>query len=219
MCGRFTLNLSPDVLAKTFSLQELPSIEPRFNIAPSQLIPVVRHVGDNNKLDFLKWGLVPSWSKDQTHTPINARSETVSEKPMFKHSIKYQRCIIPASGFYEWLPTNDHHKQPYYVRLLNSGLMSFAGLWEKWKGEDGIEVESCCILTTSANEIMKPIHDRMPVILKPDDYPLWLNKNFHDVHELERLYKPYPSELMVAHIVPDLVNNPRFDSPACIVQM
>ena len=218
MCGRFTLNIPPEVLARVFGLQEDPQYEPRYNIAPSQNIASIRHIGDHNKLDFLKWGLIPSWSKDATHFSINARSETVHEKPTFAHAIKYNRCIIPASGFYEWLPQVDH-KQPYYMRLNNSSVMGFAGLWEKWKAEDGSQVETCCILTTAANEIMKPIHDRMPVILQPDDYGLWLSRNVHDPDELQRLYKPYPADQMVAYPVPELVNNPRFDSASCIVQV
>jgi putative SOS response-associated peptidase YedK len=219
MCGRFTLQVAPEVLAKTFDLQEIPDIQPRYNIAPSQLITAIRHLGEHNKLDFIKWGLQPHWASDTTHSPINARSETVHEKPMFQHAIKYNRCIIPASGFYEWLPTEGNHKQPYYIRLLNSGIMGFAGIWERWNAEDGTEVETCCILTTSANELMKPIHDRMPVILQSEMYNLWLSRNMHDPLELQRMYKPYPPEQMVAHIVPGLVNNPKFDSPACIVQM
>jgi len=218
MCGRFTLQISPEVLAKVFDLQEPPQIEPRYNIAPGQLVATVRHINDNNKLDFMKWGLIPNGSPDSDHTPINARSETVSEKPAFRHAVKYNRCIIPASGFYEWM-LKDNHKQPYYVRLSNSGVMGFAGLWERWKAADGTELETCCIVTTSANELMKPIHDRMPVILQPDDYGIWLNRNFHELHELERLYHPFPSELLVAYPVPDLVNSPRFDSASCIVHV
>lgn len=218
MCGRITLNIPSEILAKIFNLTEPPSIEPRYNIAPSQLIAAVRHFGDENKLDLLKWGLLPSWSKDQLHTPINARSETVHEKPMFAHALKYSRCIIPTSGFYEW-QASEGAKQPYYIRMSNSGVMGFAGIWEKWKAEDGSEIETCCILTTASNDLMKSIHDRMPVILQAEDYDLWLNRNFHDVRELEHLYKPFPSDLMVAYPVPNLVNNPRFDSPSCIVHM
>ena len=219
MCGRFTLNAPPELLAKTFALQEHPQIEARYNIAPGQRVAAIRHVDDHNRLDFLKWGLIPHWSKEVTHTPINARSETVHEKPTFSHALKHSRCVIPSTGFYEWVPTKDNRKQPYFIRLSNSGIMGFAGLWEGWTSEDGTEVETCCILTTSANEMMQPIHERMPVILQPDDYGLWMNRDFHDVHELQRLYQPYHSDLLVAHTVPDLVNNPRFDSHACIVQV
>ncbi len=218
MCGRFTLNIPPEVIAKVFGLQDIPQYEPRYNIAPSLAVATVRHIEDHNKLDFMKWGLIPSWSKEIVRSPINARSETVHEKLMFAQALKYNRCIIPASGFYEWQSHGDH-KQPYYVRLSNSSVMGFAGLWERWKTEDGSDLETCCILTTDANEIMKPIHDRMPVILQSDSYNLWLNCNMHDPHELERLYKPFPPDQMVAFPVPDLVNNTRFDGPACIVQV
>jgi putative SOS response-associated peptidase YedK len=218
MCGRFTLHASPGVLAKAFGLHGLPDVEARYNIAPSQRITAVRHAGDHNKLDFIKWGLLPHWANDLNHPPINARIETVHEKPMFQHAVKFNRCIIPASGYYEWVPEGNH-KQPYYIRLLNSGIMGFAGIWERWNSVDGTEVETCCILTTAAHETMKPIHDRMPVILHPDDYSLWLNRNMPEPLVFQRLHKPYPPELMAAHIVPDLVTNPRFDSAACIVQM
>ncbi len=219
MCGRFTLQISPEALAKGFDLEEVPLLEPRYNIAPGQPIAAIRHIGDRNKLDFLKWGLVPSWSKDPERAPINARSETVIEKPTFRHAIKYNRCIIPASGFYEWKVTGDTHKQPYYIRFNNNSIMGFAGIWEKWTAENGSEMETCCILTTVANEVMKPIHDRMPVILSHNDYNLWLNRNMHDPYELVRLYEPYPSDHMTTLQVPTLVNNPRFDSPSCIIQV
>ena len=221
MCGRFVTTISPELLVKIFGLQGLPDFEPRFNVAPSQHVWVVRSVGDHNRLDLMKWGLIPSWSKDTAiaaHT-INARCETVAEKPAFRHAIKKQRCIVPAAGFYEWQHSKGH-KQPYYVRMVNSGLMAFAGLWEKWKSEDDEDfLETFTILTTSANELITPIHTRMPVILYPEDYDLWLDTTMHDPEQLQRLYQPFPPDLLTAHKVPDLVNNPRFDSPACIAQV
>jgi putative SOS response-associated peptidase YedK len=218
MCNRFTLHFSPEVFAKIFDLQELPEIEPRYNIAPSQNIATIRHIGDINRLDYLRWGLLPSWETDSSHTSVNARCETVQDKATFRHSLKYNRCIIPVSGFYEFVPSNNH-KQPYYVRLTNSGLMGFAGLWEQGEAKDGSMVETCCFLTTPANELVRPLNTRMPLILQPEDYALWLNRNMHDPQELQRLYQPYPAEVMFAHPVPDLVHNLRFDSPACIVHM
>jgi len=218
MCGRFTLIIYPEVLAKIFDLQEIPQIEPRYNIAPGQKVACIRNIGDHNQLDLLEWGLLPSLFEDVTHAPINAQSETVHEDPTFTHAIKFNRCIIPASGFYEWMPQMDR-KQPYYIRLRNSSVVGFAGLWETRISEDGTELNTCCIITTVANDIVKPIHDRMPLILNPEDYNLWLNRNVHDPHEFETLYRPYPADLMYAHPVPDLVNIIRFDSASCIVQM
>jgi putative SOS response-associated peptidase YedK len=218
MCSRFTLQITPEVLAKAFELKELPDIEPRYNIAPGQLVATIRQIDGHTKLNFLTWGLQLPSRKDVEYTSINARSETVHEKPAFQHALKFNRCLIPATGFYEWV-TTDNHKQPYYIRLSNSGIMCFAGLWETKDSEDGSKIETLCILTTSANELMEPIHERMPVILQPEDYDLWLDRNMHDPLELQRLYQPYPSDIMVAHLVPDLINNLRFDSASCIVQM
>jgi len=218
MCVRFTLNATPEVIAKTFNLQEIPDLTLRYNIAPGQHVAIVRHFEDNSRLDLLNWGLVPGGSKDNNHPLISVRSETVHEEPSFQNAIKHTRCIIPATGFFEW-KHEDNREQPYYVRLLNSGIMGFAGIWECWKAEDGTEAETCCILTTSSNRLIQPIHKRMPVILSPDDFGFWLDKNVQHPIELQRLYQPSPSDLMVAHEVPDLVNNPRFDSPSCILQM
>lgn len=220
MCGRFVSNLPADKLKKVFNLIETPQLEPRFNVAPTQLVAVVRNQGDHNRLDLLKWGLVPSWSKDLSFGShlINARSETVAEKPAFRHAIKYRRCIIPTSGFYEWSHT-DKKKQPYYIQLASNSPMCLAGLWETWKAPDGNNLETFTILTTAANRLIAPIHDRMPAILHPDTFNLWLSNNMHDPEQLQPFFQPFPVEEMIAYKVPDLVNNPRFDSPACIAQV
>lgn len=222
MCGRFVTNIPPEVLAEIFGLIEAPKIESRYNVAPTQNVGVIRCCGDSsrNRFDVLRWGLVPSWSKDLSFGShlINARSETVAEKPTFRHAIKYRRCIIPTSGFYEW----DHSggkKQPFYIQLANFSPMCFAGLWESWKSPDGSELETFSILTTSANKLIEPLHDRMPVILYHDTFNLWLSPNMHDPDQLNSLYIPYPPTEMIAHKVPDLVNNSRFDSPSCIIQI
>ena len=221
MCGRFVTNISPEILAKIFRLKEVPHFEPRYNIAPTQQVWVLRSDGDHNRLDLMKWGLIPSWSKDPaiaSHT-INASCETVAEKPAFRHAIKCRRCIVPAGGFYEWQHF-EGHKQPYFIRMLNSGLMGFAGLWEQWKSAEGEDfLETFTILTTAANELIAPIHDRMPQILDPEDFDLWLDPSMHDPEQLLPLYKPYPADRLTAYKVPNLVNNPRFDAPACIVQV
>jgi putative SOS response-associated peptidase YedK len=222
MCGRFVTNIPPEELVKIFGLIETPKVEPRYNVAPTQNVGVIRSGDDtcHNRLDFLKWGFVPSWSKDLSYGShlINARSETVAEKPTFRHAIKYRRCIVPTSGFYEW----DHiggKKQPYYIQLADRSPMCLAGVWESWKAPDSSELETFAILTTSANKLVESIHDRMPVILYPDTFNLWLGHNMHDPEQLQPLYQPFPASEMTAYKVPNLVNNPRFDSAACIVQM
>lgn len=220
MCGRFVTSIPASELTAIFALQEVPKLEPRFNVAPTQMVPVVRSEGDRNRLDLFMWGLVPGWAKDLkfgSHL-INARSETVAEKPAFRHAIKYRRCIIPTSGFYEWEHIGDK-KQPYFIRLTDHSPMCLAGLWDTWQAPDGGVLESFTILTTAANGLVEPLHDRMPVILHPDDYFLWLNHNVHDPQQLQALYEPFPAGEMTAYKAPDLVNNPRFDSPACIVQV
>lgn len=222
MCGRIVTAISPELLAAVFGLTSVPITEPRYNVAPTQPTGVIRCCddSDHNRFDRLKWGLVPSWSKDLSFGShlINARSETVAEKPAFRHAIKYRRCIIPSSGFFEWAHTGTE-KHPHYIQMADQSPMCLAGLWESWKAPDGSDLETFTILTTAANNLIGQLHDRMPVILSPDNYSLWLNRNMHDPHALETLYTPYPDDLMSYHEVPSLVNSPRFDSPACIVRV
>jgi len=221
MCGRFTSLLSPELLAvirEIFNIQPPEKVEPRYNIAPTQQVWVIRNDGEHNRLDLMKWGLIPSWAKDPKigNSLINARSETVHEKPSFRHAIKYNRCIIPANGFFEWLHEGDK-KLPSYIHMADNSLMAFAGLWEHWKEpEEENVLETFTILTTSANDLVKPLHDRMPVILHPADYQLWLNKSMHDPEQLHYMYQPFPSDQLTMYRVPDLVNSPKHDTPACI---
>lgn len=222
MCGRFVTVIPAEELRKIFDLIENPPVEPRYNLCPTQQAGVIRCCDDtgHNRFDVMKWGLVPSWSKDPkmgSHM-INARSETVAEKPAFRHAIKYNRCIVPVAGFYEW-NHDGKEKHPHYIYLKDSPVMALAGIWEHWKSPEGSVSETFSILTTAPNKLLSTLHDRMPVILNPNDYGLWLNKNLHDPHHLEHLYQPYPDEMLTYHKVPDLVNNPRFDSPACIIQV
>jgi putative SOS response-associated peptidase YedK len=224
MCGRFTSLLSPELIAairELFGVQVPDSAEPRYNVAPSQQVWVVRQEGDHNRLDLMKWGLIPSWAKDPkigSHM-INARSETVHEKPAFRQAIKFRRCIITADGFYEWMHSGDK-KQPYYIRMADGSPMLLAGLWDHWKspGEENF-LETFTILTTAANDLVAPLHDRMPVILRTSDCALWLSHSMHDPGQLRGMYQPFPSNLLEAHKVSTLVNNPRFDSPDCIVRV
>jgi len=178
MCGRFTLTVSPDTLSGLFKAEWSSPFKPRYNIAPTQQSPVVRISPADNSLhiDLLKWGLIPSWAKDASigNHMINARSETVDQKPSFRTALKHRRCIVPASGFYEWQEVGGK-KHPLYIKLKDSSLMMFAGIWDHWKNPDGEVIESFSILTTVTNELIQPLHDRMPVILTPEDKDIWLD--------------------------------------------
>ena len=221
MCGRFVTIIPYEELRKIFDLVESQCRpEARYNVAPTQQVAVVRSNGERNELVPMKWGLIPSWSKDASiasHT-INARCETVADKPAFRHAVKYNRCIIPISAFFEWSHA-DGKKIPHYIHMADNSPMSLAGIWEHWKSSEGEDVETFSILTTAANSLIQPLHDRMPVILQPTDYNLWLNRNVHNPHELIHLYQPYPADRMAFHEVSNLVNNPRFDSPTCIARV
>ena len=178
MCGRFTLTLDPAQLREAFPGLLIPDhLRSRYNIAPSQPVAVIPNSGENN-LEFFTWGLIPSWSKDPSigSRLINARAETVAEKPAFRSSFVAARCLILSDGFYEWkLDSSGKSKAPYYIHLHSKKPFAFAGLWDTWMHPDGSEIRSCAIITTSPNELMQPIHNRMPVILPSDSYQLWLD--------------------------------------------
>jgi putative SOS response-associated peptidase YedK len=212
MCGRFTLEIPSETLAELFGLAEHPVVLPRYNVAPTQRVPVIRESEGRNRLDYLQWGLIPSWAKERSvgYKMINARSETVAEKPSFRQALRYRRCLVPASGFYEWL-REGKAKLPHYLQIRDNGPMVFAGLWESWKAPEGETVESCTILTTAANHLVAAVHDRMPVILHPDEYRTWLDRNLTDPAGLSRLFQPYPADLMEIRPVSPLVNSPKND--------
>ncbi len=192
MCGRFVIELSPDLVTKFFGLTEVPDLPPRYNVAPTQPVPVIREAADGSRrLSLMRWGLVPAWAKEPGEGLINARCETVNEKPSFRQAFRQRRCIIPASGFYEWSKV-DGRKVPYYVRMADGAPMPFAGLWEAWRSPEGQVLETCAILTTAANATVAPIHDRMPVILHPDEFGLWLDRQVHDAERLTALVCPVP---------------------------
>jgi putative SOS response-associated peptidase YedK len=221
MCGRFVLVSSGAKLAEVFGLAEEPRVAPRYNIAPSQPVAVVRaarHDGGAREWDHLRWGLVPSWMKEvPTDAPlINARAETAMDKPAFRAAFRRRRCLIPADGFYEWQTRDGGGKQPWYVTLETGEPFAFAGLWEHWQGADGSELESCALLTTEPNALMRPIHRRMPVILRPRDHDLWLDPREQDPDHLRPLLAPYAGNDMIAHPVSRHVNNPRHDDERCI---
>jgi putative SOS response-associated peptidase YedK len=209
MCGRFTQRADSKKLAKAFKVAEVPVVEARFNIAPTQDILAVYASGDGRAATFYKWGLIPSWAKDTSMGArlINARSETVTEKPSFRQAFRQRRCVIPADGFYEWQRTGGR-KQPYFFRMRDERPFGFAGLWERWEGEGGRVVNSCAILTTEANEVLRPVHDRMPVILHPDDYEPWLGAGARELDLVKEMLRPYPAEQMVGYPVGASVNSP-----------
>ena len=219
MCGRFTLTISPEQLQQAIPGLIIPfGMAPRYNIAPSQPVAVVPNDGEL-KLDFYVWGLIPSWAKDPAigSRMINARAETLAEKPSFRSAFRRRRCLIPADGFYEWQQTPGlKTKTPIYIRLKSGEPFAFAGLWENWNAPDGSNVLSCTIITTAPNALMEPIHNRMPVILPAAAYARWLEPGEQKPAELQALLQPYPAEAMTAFPVSTLVNRPENDVAACI---
>ena len=217
MCGRFALLAPGPAIAEQFGVSIAHEIAPRYNIAPTQPVAAVRlDQRGERELTYFQWGLIPSWAKDPTMGArmINARSETVTEKPSFRAAFKRRRCLLPASGFYEWQKLNGH-KQPMYIRPAGETVFGLAGLWEMWHDAEGGLLESCTILTTTPNELVAPIHNRMPVIVDPADYSMWLDPG-EDPENSLHLLRPYPAELMEAYPVSTAVNNPRNEGPANI---
>jgi putative SOS response-associated peptidase YedK len=218
MCGRYTLRTPAWQIAEAFDLPEVPEVTPRFNIAPTQPVAAIRVApdGGHRELTFLRWGLIPSWADDPSigNRLINARAETVAGKPSYRHSFRAKRCLIVGDGFYEWRK-RDGRKQPYYIRMKDDRPFAFAGLWDQW-GHDGGAIRSCTLITTAANELMAPIHDRMPVIVHPSDYGLWLDPAVTEPVRLQPLLRPYPAEELDAYPVSTFVNPPANDEARCI---
>jgi putative SOS response-associated peptidase YedK len=214
MCGRFLLFSDASSLASHFDLAGFPELSPRYNIAPTPPVLAVRAGAAGREAALLRWGFVPPWAKDTKVAPINARSETAPEKPTFRHALRKRRCLVPADGFYEWAALGGR-KQPYCFRPWDRRPWAFAGLWERWEGPQG-QLESCCILTAGANELVRPVHDRMPVILPERHWLAWLDVGLRDACELVPLLRPYPADAMRAYPVGSLVNNPKNDGPACL---
>lgn len=216
MCGRYVSEAKKDQIRKEFQakVDEAFPDKPRYNIAPSQMIDAVLRDQSETILTKLKWGLIPHWSKDAAigSKLTNARAETLAEKPSFRDAFKSRRCIIPATGFYEWKKGADG-KQPFFFYLKNKSLFGFAGLYENWIDKTtGEQLETCTIITTEANAVLKPVHDRMPVILKADAYDEWLDEKSKDAKNLEKLLIPYPAEEMDSHPVGRRVNIPDSNS-------
>jgi putative SOS response-associated peptidase YedK len=210
VCGRFAQKSPAKRITKQFKVEEVPPLAERYNVAPTQEVLGVRERGGSREAALFKWGLVPRWAKDLSigNKLINARSETVTEKPSFREAFARRRCIIPADGFYEWQRAGGR-KQPFFFRMRDESPFGFAGLWERWEGEGGEVIDSCTILTTEANEVLRPVHERMPVILRPEDYELWLEADGGKVDLVREMLRPYPAGEMLGHPVSALVNSPR----------
>jgi putative SOS response-associated peptidase YedK len=218
VCGRFTLNAGKSILASEFKIDpvKLAKMTASYNIAPSQGVAAVIEEGER-KLEFMNWGLIPHWAKDPSvgWRMINARQETLEQKPSFKGPFKAQRCLIPASGFYEW-KKEAREKVPYYIRLKSKRPFSFAGLWSDWSNSDGSHIRSCTIITGEPNNLIKPIHHRMPVILPESSREEWLDVRHFKPDALVRLLMPYPDDAMEAYPVSRYVNSPANNSPKCV---
>jgi putative SOS response-associated peptidase YedK len=218
VCGRFSLSASPGAVAEHFGLDEPPELSARYNIAPGQAVAAIR-VSDAGQLRACEdriWGLVPGWAKDRAigQRMINARAETIAEKPAFRSAFRRRRCLIPADGFYEWA-AGPVPKQPYHIARRDGAVFAFAGLWELWRSPEGDRLASCSIVTTRANAALRGVHERMPVLLDPSDYALWLDPAIADAGRLRQLLVPCPDAWLALRTVGLRVNDTRNDDPEC----
>ncbi len=216
MCGRFVRHTKASVYAEMFAVESVPDV-PSFNVAPTQPVAIVRTADDRRECVLVRWGLIPFWSKDKKTGFINARADTVLQKPAFRNLVKNRRCLVLADGFYEW-KIEGKAKQPYYFHLRDGRPFAFAGLWDCWQGEAD-PIESCTIITTDANELSRPVHDRMPVILNRDGCAAWLDAAIEDAGALQNLLKPYAAAEMESYAVGALVGNVKNNQPECIARV
>jgi putative SOS response-associated peptidase YedK len=221
MCGRYVLKAALPDIARMLGMDVDLALEPSYNIAPTTPVPACRmEQPDRKELTLLRWGLIPHWAKqaDGGYRMINARAETVAEKPAFRSPLRNRRCLIPADGYYEWKSVGGR-KQPYYFSMKDGRPFCFAGLWERWQPADGDPIETCTIITTGANALGAEIHPRMPVILAADDYGRWLDPRVTQADAVVPLLAPFPPEAMTTYPVSTLVNNARVDEPRCITPL
>ena len=216
MCGRYAITTAPEAIRQLFAYLEQPNFPPRYNIAPTQPVPIVRMAEGKRQLALVRWGLIPAWVKDPRtfSLVINARGESVLDKPAFRNAMKRRRCLFPADGFYEW-KRDGERKQPYFVRLKSGAPLAFAGLWETWMGPNGEEQETAAIVTTTASRSIAHIHDRMPVIVPPDAFDFWLDPNV-DGEMAASVIQPAKDALIEAYEVSSAVNRTANDSPLLV---
>ena len=217
MCGRYLITSAPEAIRALLRYFEQPNFPPRYNVAPTQPVPIVRLNAGARSFALVRWGLIPPWVKDPRGFTllINARGETVNEKPAFHNAMRRRRCLFPADGFYEWRADGER-RRPFFIRPRNGGPIAFAGLWETWMGPDGEEVETACIVTTTANRTLAPIHDRMPVVIAPEAFDLWLDTANVDAATAAALIMPAPDNLFEAYEISTAVNRTANDSAALV---
>jgi len=220
MCGRYVITSAPEAIRALFRYWEQPDFPPRYNVAPTQPVPIVRLANGVRSFALVRWGFVPAWVKDPRNFTllINARGESVSERAAFKNAMTRRRCLFPADGFYEW-KAGGEKSRPYFVRPRRGGPIAFAGLWEAWMGPNDEEVETACIVTTAANRTLAPIHDRMPAVIAPEAFDLWLNCANVDATTAAALIAPVPEDLFEAYEISTAVNRAANDSPDLIVPL
>ncbi|MNI32726.1 putative SOS response-associated peptidase YedK [compost metagenome] len=222
MCGRFTLIVTLDELMLHYHIQtsRFPQYGPKYNVAPGQMVMTVIHDGVQNRMGELRWGLIPEWAKEEKvgFQMLNARAESLTEKPAFKKPFQRKRCLIPADSFYEWKGTGKN-KQPMRILLKNQEVFSLAGLYDTWTSPDGHAISTFTIITTTPNDLVADIHDRMPVIIRKEDEAAWLDRNHTQTEQLSLLLKPYPAEEMYAYPVASRVGNVRHDDEQCIEEI
>lgn len=220
MCGRYTIAAPSEAIRRMFGFRNpLPNLPARYNVAPTQDVPAVRLEGGERRLVMLRWGLVPAWSKEMASSAplINARGESVADKPSFRTAFRLRRCLVPVDGFYEWKAMGKGPKQPAHIHLKRGGLFALAGLWENWKAPDGTIIESMALVTTSANATLQQVHDRMPVIVPPEKFDVWLDVERFGAREASSLIAPAPDDLLAFDWVSTRVNQVANDDPGLIV--
>ena len=217
MCGRYLITSAPEAFRRLFGYREQPNFPPRYNVAPTQPVPVVRLAEGERQFALLRWGLIPPWVENpRTFTLlINARGESVNDKPAFRNAMRRRRCLFPADGFYEW-KRDGEHKRPYCVRPRHGGPIAFAGVWETWTGPNGEEMETAAIITTAANRALAHLHERMPVILPPEAFDLWLDCRNVDAMTAAAIFLPAPEGLLEAYEISPEVNRTVNDGPGLI---
>jgi putative SOS response-associated peptidase YedK len=218
MCGRYAITTAPEAMRRLFGYPEQPNFPPRYNVAPTQPIPIVRLQNGERHFALVRWGLIPAWVEDPRSFSllINARSDNVLTKPAFRNAMRYRRCLIPADGFYEWQEAGSALRQPFFVRRKDGASFAFAGLWETWSGPNGEEMETAAIVTTEANRALRPIHPRMPVMLAPDAFAMWLDCRNVDAETASVLLAPAPDYLVDAYPVSHAVNRHANDEGSLI---